>query len=56
MDAAKIVEGSKKHPSVGLKYSYGTAGFRLAATGLDPVMYRLGLLAALRSKSLAGGE
>eukprot|EP00913_Durusdinium_trenchii_P014391 g13498.t1 len=29
---------------------YGTAGFRSAAEGLDPVFYRMGLMASLRSK------
>ncbi|ORY34947.1 phosphoacetylglucosamine mutase [Naematelia encephala] len=38
----------------GLKYSYGTAGFRTLANLLPPVMFRVGLLAILRSKRLAG--
>jgi phosphoacetylglucosamine mutase len=32
--------------------AYGTAGFRTIATDLDWVMYRMGLLACLRSISL----
>jgi phosphoacetylglucosamine mutase len=58
-----IVLGSKKHPkSPDVTYTYGTAGFRTtypyfvlmltcSANVLDPVMYRAGLLAALRSKA-----
>lgn len=37
-------------PSIG----YGTAGFRTAADVLDNVLYRMGILAALRSKALQG--
>jgi len=33
---------------------YGTAGFRAASEGLDHIMYRMGVLAALRSKALGG--
>jgi len=33
---------------------YGTAGFRSLADGLDHVMFRMGILAALRSKALGG--
>ncbi|XP_048209590.1 phosphoacetylglucosamine mutase isoform X2 [Perognathus longimembris pacificus] len=34
----------------GLAFHYGTAGFRMRAEHLDHVMFRMGLLAALRSK------
>lgn len=54
--SAAIAAGSQRHPvPAGATYSYGTAGFRMHAAALDPVLYRLGLLAALRSKALAGG-
>eukprot|EP00418_Pyrodinium_bahamense_P095433 CAMPEP_0179043834 /NCGR_PEP_ID=MMETSP0796-20121207/17365_1 /TAXON_ID=73915 /ORGANISM="Pyrodinium bahamense, Strain pbaha01" /LENGTH=552 /DNA_ID=CAMNT_0020740219 /DNA_START=46 /DNA_END=1704 /DNA_ORIENTATION=- len=33
---------------------YGTAGFRAEQSGLDHVLYRMGILAALRSKVLGG--
>lgn len=46
--------GSAKHPTTGITYAYGTAGFRSIATILDPVMYRVGLLAALRSQKFDG--
>ena len=32
----------------GVKYSYGTAGFRCKAEILPPAAYRMGLIAALR--------
>ncbi|KAJ3343178.1 Phosphoacetylglucosamine Mutase [Gonapodya sp. JEL0774] len=49
-----IKAGSLKHPKPSTKYTYGTAGFRLKGSLLDSVMYRMGLLAVLRSKKLAG--
>ena len=49
--------GARKHPRLeGLTYTYGTAGFRTAAATLEPVLYRVGLLAALRSKVKSGGK
>lgn len=54
----KILDASAKHP-VGLlpdgqQYKYGTAGFRLKADVLDGICFRVGLLAALRSRYLGG--
>ncbi|GAA5898763.1 phosphoacetylglucosamine mutase PCM1 [Sporobolomyces salmoneus] len=50
-----IQAGSVAHPKPqGIKYTYGTAGFRTTADVLDSVLYRVGLLAALRSKNLGG--
>jgi len=58
-----IVLSSKRHPKPAeITYTYGTAGFRTKyvqhsrgtnsrAQVLDPVLYRTGLLAALRSKA-----
>eukprot|EP00124_Ichthyophonus_hoferi_P001022 Ihof_evm3s46 gene=Ihof_evmTU3s46 len=47
--------GSSKHPKdEKLSFSYGTAGFRTKGAILDSVMYRMGLLAALRSRSWGG--
>ncbi|KAL1933877.1 hypothetical protein VTP01DRAFT_7967 [Rhizomucor pusillus] len=42
------------HKTEGYKYTYGTAGFRAKAEVLDSVMYKVGILAALRSKKLNG--
>ncbi|GAA5840638.1 hypothetical protein JCM3766R1_000496 [Sporobolomyces carnicolor] len=50
-----IQAGSVAHPKPqAIKYTYGTAGFRTTADVLDSVLYRVGLLAALRSKNLGG--
>lgn len=38
------------------QYSYGTAGFRYDHAILPPVMIRMGILSALRSQSLKGGQ
>jgi phosphoacetylglucosamine mutase len=52
---AKIIEASKKHPKPeGRVFQYGTAGFRMHASLLDSVVFRVGLLAALRSRKLGG--
>ncbi|ODV98376.1 hypothetical protein PACTADRAFT_38172 [Pachysolen tannophilus NRRL Y-2460] len=46
---------SSKHPKPeSLEFSYGTAGFRMLAKNLDSVVFRVGLLASLRSKALNG--
>lgn len=50
----RAAEISKKHPKPDLKFSYGTAGFRMSAEHLDSVMFRMGLLAVLRSKARDG--
>ncbi|KAF2135938.1 uncharacterized protein K452DRAFT_322758 [Aplosporella prunicola CBS 121167] len=50
----QILEGSQKHPQPGKVFQYGTAGFRMKADLLDSVVYRVGLLAALRSRKLNG--
>lgn len=43
------------HPKPeGLKFSYGTAGFRTKAVNLDYVNYTVGILASLRSKYFGG--
>ncbi|KAF8248271.1 Phosphoacetylglucosamine mutase [Wilcoxina mikolae CBS 423.85] len=50
-----IIEASQKHPKPeDRNFSYGTAGFRMKATLLDSVAYRVGLLAALRSQHFQG--
>lgn len=49
----QILEASKKHPIVeGHVFKYGTAGFRMKADLLEGVTFRVGLLAALRSRKL----
>ncbi|KAG6336094.1 hypothetical protein ID866_2991 [Astraeus odoratus] len=46
---------SDLHPKPeGAKYQYGTAGFRTLGKVLDSVLFRVGILAALRSKKLDG--
>ncbi|KAG7009565.1 phosphoacetylglucosamine mutase [Physcia stellaris] len=53
--ADAIAAGSAKFPKpADRKFQYGTAGFRMKATLLDSVVYRVGLLAALRSRKLNG--
>lgn len=56
MDAQGIVAASQKHPIVplpaGKLYTYGTAGFRMKADLLEGISFRVGLLAALRSRKL----
>ncbi|KAI1828061.1 phosphoglucomutase/phosphomannomutase domain-containing protein [Xylaria intraflava] len=55
MDRRVIIAASKKHNIVpGRVYKYGTAGFRMRADLLDGVTFRVGLLAALRSRKLNG--
>ncbi|XP_021922862.1 phosphoacetylglucosamine mutase isoform X2 [Zootermopsis nevadensis] len=47
--------GLEKYPRQGPRnIQYGTAGFRTRAEDLDYVLYRVGLLAVLRSKSKGG--
>ncbi|KAG9048890.1 Phosphoacetylglucosamine Mutase [Tulasnella sp. UAMH 9824] len=46
---------SEKHNKPdGVNFSYGTAGFRTLGAKLDSVMFRMGVLAGLRSKALGG--
>jgi phosphoacetylglucosamine mutase len=52
---AKIAAASAKHPKpVDHVFQYGTAGFRMKANLLDSVVFRVGLVAALRSRKLGG--
>ncbi|KAM9840181.1 phosphoacetylglucosamine mutase [Aulostomus maculatus] len=47
----EVSKQSSLHPKpVGLVLQYGTAGFRTNAKQLDHIMFRMGLLATLRSK------
>lgn len=51
MDLDAITKHSASHAKPdGLILQYGTAGFRTKADRLDHVMFRMGLLAVLRSK------
>ncbi|THV07732.1 phosphoacetylglucosamine mutase [Dendrothele bispora CBS 962.96] len=53
VDAIKVA--SDKHPKPSdVRYQYGTAGFRTLGKLLDSVLFRVGILAALRSKRLDG--
>ncbi|KAI9663347.1 MAG: Phosphoacetylglucosamine Mutase [Alyxoria varia] len=51
---SKVLQASAKHQSYGAVFQYGTAGFRMKADKLDSVAFRVGLLAALRSRKLNG--
>ncbi|KAE9376413.1 Phosphoacetylglucosamine mutase [Stipitochalara longipes BDJ] len=51
----KILAASSKHPKpVDRVFQYGTAGFRMKANLLDSVVFRVGLISALRSRKLGG--
>ncbi|XP_052637592.1 phosphoacetylglucosamine mutase isoform X2 [Harpia harpyja] len=53
MDSEALKKYSALHPKPpGLTLQYGTAGFRAKAEQLDHVMFRMGLLAVLRSKAM----
>ncbi|NXN92656.1 AGM1 mutase, partial [Rhinopomastus cyanomelas] len=53
MDLEALKKYSALHPKpAGLTLQYGTAGFRSAAEHLDHVMFRMGLLAVLRSRAV----
>lgn len=47
---ASILSYGEKHNISSIKFAYGTAGFRSSAAILDPVMFRVGMLAVLRSR------
>ncbi|KAI9595712.1 hypothetical protein BDF19DRAFT_441339 [Syncephalis fuscata] len=50
-----LAAASDKHPKPATTvFAYGTAGFRMKADLLDSVIFRAGVLAALRSKKLSG--
>ncbi|TFY82647.1 hypothetical protein EWM64_g1364 [Hericium alpestre] len=50
-----ISQFSDLHPKPGhIRFQYGTAGFRTLGSVLDSVLFRVGVLAALRSKKLDG--
>ncbi|XP_008942913.1 PREDICTED: phosphoacetylglucosamine mutase [Merops nubicus] len=53
MDPEALKKYSALHPKpAGLSLQYGTAGFRTRAEQLDHVMFRMGLLAVLRSRAV----
>lgn len=58
MERDSLIAASQKHDIVALPdgklYTYGTAGFRMAADLLEGITFRVGLLSALRSRKLAG--
>ncbi|KAK0436652.1 phosphoacetylglucosamine mutase [Desarmillaria tabescens] len=52
---SEIQSLSDLHPKPeNVTYQYGTAGFRTLASVLDPVLFRVGIIAALRSKKFDG--
>ncbi|KAK9478713.1 hypothetical protein V1514DRAFT_330212 [Lipomyces japonicus] len=55
LQASEIRKYSSIHPRpADQKFTYGTAGFRLLGSLLDSVVFRVGLLASLRSRKLDG--
>jgi phosphoacetylglucosamine mutase len=54
MDSAILVASSKHPKPVDKAFQYGTAGFRMKANLLDSVVFRVGLVASLRSRKLGG--
>uniref|UniRef100_A0A7M5ULE0 Phosphoacetylglucosamine mutase n=1 Tax=Clytia hemisphaerica TaxID=252671 RepID=A0A7M5ULE0_9CNID len=54
MDFTVVTKNGLNHPKPDIKFTYGTAGFRMKADLLDSVMFRMGLLAVLRSKCKEG--
>ncbi|NXN14159.1 AGM1 mutase, partial [Indicator maculatus] len=53
MDFEALKKYSALHPKpAGLTLQYGTAGFRARAEQLDHIMFRMGLLAVLRSRAV----
>lgn len=53
--ADAILAAAAKHPKPEDRtFQYGTAGFRMKANLLDSVVFRVGLVAALRSRKLGG--
>ncbi|KAI8875261.1 Phosphoacetylglucosamine mutase [Backusella circina FSU 941] len=53
-DTAAIKSNIIPHEKPDFKYTYGTAGFRSNADVLGSVMYKVAILASLRSKKLQG--
>lgn len=52
--AQQIEQRSSAHPKPDARLTYGTAGFRTKASLLESTCFRIGLIGALRSKSLGG--
>ncbi|KAG8219769.1 Phosphoacetylglucosamine mutase [Butyriboletus roseoflavus] len=51
----ELTKGLEEYPvKPGEKFSYGTAGFRTLGDKLESVLFKVGILAALRSKSCDG--
>eukprot|EP01065_Artemidia_motanka_P042292 TRINITY_DN5641_c0_g1_i1.p1 TRINITY_DN5641_c0_g1~~TRINITY_DN5641_c0_g1_i1.p1 ORF type:complete len:555 (+),score=187.32 TRINITY_DN5641_c0_g1_i1:73-1737(+) len=52
---ARVASTAGEYPlPEGVKYSYGTAGFRTVGKLLPPVAYRMGMFAAMRSRKVSG--
>ncbi|KJE94494.1 phosphoglucomutase [Capsaspora owczarzaki ATCC 30864] len=55
MSLSPVAAASARHPKPETAvFEYGTAGFRMKAAIMDPVVFRVGLVAALRSRALGG--
>eukprot|EP01116_Phalansterium_solitarium_P023957 TRINITY_DN8636_c0_g1_i2.p1 TRINITY_DN8636_c0_g1~~TRINITY_DN8636_c0_g1_i2.p1 ORF type:complete len:537 (+),score=191.36 TRINITY_DN8636_c0_g1_i2:126-1736(+) len=54
VDFPNVSAATVRHPKPDVVFSYGTAGFRTKGVLLDSVLFRLGLLVVLRSRSQKG--
>ncbi|KAI9287689.1 hypothetical protein BC943DRAFT_318623 [Umbelopsis sp. AD052] len=54
LDQQRIRAANEIHPTPDVKFAYGTAGFRMQADKLDSIMFKVGIIAALRSLKLNG--
>ncbi|EEB91607.1 hypothetical protein MPER_10009 [Moniliophthora perniciosa FA553] len=55
LPAEAIKDFSERHPKPSdIHFQYGTAGFRTLGSVLDSVLFRMGVIAGLRSKKLDG--
>lgn len=50
----KVNAANVRHTKPAMQFTYGTAGFRLLGRDLDSTMFRMGLLAGIRSRYLGG--
>lgn len=50
----RIEQANARHAKPGITFTYGTAGFRMLGKDLDSTIFRMGILAGLRSRYLDG--
>lgn len=51
---ARICEADKQYPDPGKRLGYGTAGYRAKASLLNRCFFRVGLVVAMRARSVGG--